>query len=128
MKISSLDIIEFLGLDKDLSVQEVDNLLDLLSREIWYRILNEELLKLLGEEEFKKLKKKVQSNDVSTVLNTVKSDYKNVNIDKIFEHVAGQVKKEYVLDYLKNKLKSLKSEESRKVIESKLKQVESLET
>ena len=121
LDLNTVDIIQFLNLENKLSAQEIDDLLTLLTKEIWYRILNEELPRLLSSEELSSLRTKVGSdNEINNVLKTLKDEYKSVDINKIFEQTANQVKKEYIVTYLKDLYANTKDEEEKKLIEKKL--------
>ncbi len=119
--ISSLDIVEFLGLDKSLSPAEMDELMSFLTKEIWYRVLNEKLPKVLGEKKFKELVAESDEDDsLDVILSRAKKKAKGVDLDKLISNSINEVKREYVIAYLEELYKSTEDEKKKKLIKEKL--------
>lgn len=96
------DIIKLLELQKHLTPFEIDDITTRLSSEIWYRILNEELVKLVPQKDYQDLKTKFASEkDLNTIINFIVKSYPQIKITQILLDITSKVKKEFVTNFQK---------------------------
>lgn len=96
-----IDIISLLQLNKTLNPLEIDELVDEINKEVWYRVLNEELPKKITDGEFQKLLKKFPpESNFDDIVSHIQKNYPKVGIELILYAVITQVKKEYVIQYI----------------------------
>jgi len=96
-----IDLIDILCLEELLSPVEIDDLTDSLAKEIWYRILNEELPKQLSPAELAVLLKTNNiKQDLNAVLQWVHENKKNIDMAALVDVVSTTVKQEYITTYI----------------------------
>src|SRR3989339_139977 len=101
VSISEIDLVTVLGLDRSLSPGEIDQLLDSLSEEIFFRLLTEKLPKLLSKKDFQYLHDKyLMSDDLDALMKEIQEKWPGINIDIHFKQTASEVKREYMINYL----------------------------
>ncbi|PIY70386.1 hypothetical protein COY89_01435 [Candidatus Roizmanbacteria bacterium CG_4_10_14_0_8_um_filter_36_36] len=101
-QISDVDIIALLGLEEKLSPGEIDEMLDTLSKEIWFRVLNESLPLYLDKDELEKLTKATIDKGLDETLSYIKENLPRINIQFMFLETTQVVKKEFVVEYIKD--------------------------
>lgn len=101
VSMSEIDLVVVLGLDRSLSPGEIDQMLDGLSKEIFFRLLTEKLPKILPTKDFQYLAEKYKaSSDLDKIMEEIKSKWPRINIESHFQKTAGEVKKEFMVNYL----------------------------
>lgn len=101
VSISEIDLVEILGLDRSLSPGEIDQMLDGLSKEIFFRLLTEKLPKLLATKDFQYLTEKYKTtSDLDEIMEEIKSKWPELNIEVHFQKIADEIKKEFIINYL----------------------------
>lgn len=101
-QIADVDIVALLGLEEKLSPGEIDEMVDTLSKEIWYRILNESLPLYLDKDELEKTVKATGEKGLNETLAYVKENLPRINIQLMFLETSQVVKKEFVVEYIKD--------------------------
>lgn len=101
VSISEIDLVEVLGLDRSLSPGEIDQMLDKLSKEIFFRLLTDKLPKLLPKKDFQYLAEKYKaSSNLDEIMEEIKNKWPELNIEVHFQKTANEVKKEFMINYL----------------------------
>lgn len=96
-----VDFVQFLSLDQTLSPAEIEDLTDLLAEEIWYRLTNEELPKLIPEGEYDHLAKNFkETHNPNALMNEVTRLFPTLEVNKVLETITNRVKKDFILRYL----------------------------
>lgn len=104
-----IDLVKLLDLEETMTAVEIDELTNELNKEIWYRLLNEEVKKEIGEEEYKKLLNKFSADEgLDPILNYIINHYRIVNIRYLLEKVSSAIKKEFIEKYLEEMFKEYK--------------------
>ena len=96
-----VDVVNFLGLDKILGPGEVEELLEALNKELWFRIFHQELPRALKQKEFEQLVKKHElTSNLELLIAEIEQKWPNFNFRVKINEIAVQVKKEFLLNYL----------------------------
>ncbi|OGK64952.1 hypothetical protein A2313_00070 [Candidatus Roizmanbacteria bacterium RIFOXYB2_FULL_41_10] len=101
ISLREVDVIGFLGLNKIMKPGEIDELLEGLNKEIWFRLFHQELPKILNQKEFNQLVKKHElASNLDSITAEIEQKWPHFNFRLIINKIATQVKKEFVLNYL----------------------------
>lgn len=108
-----VDFTELLELNTVMTVDELSDLTDILHKEIWYRVLNEELKKKLTKSQFDTLV--IEAKEVielDGLINYVLKRHPSLEIKKTVIDVSTEVKKEFVEDYLSQLIGDYKAQDT----------------
>lgn len=97
-----VDIVLLLQLHTVLSQDEIQEVLDSLAQDIWFRILNKKIKKLLSKDQYRELANKhaLESN-LNLIITNIQTLLPTLNIRQLLDETSAEVKKEYALEYLK---------------------------
>lgn len=99
-----VDIIKLIQLDEFLTIEEIEDVSDYLRKEIWYRVLNEEIPALIiSEEDKKKYLDMTKGKDLHECMEHVNKNHPDIYIDELLRKVSGEVKKELAEKYINRK-------------------------
>lgn len=116
-----IDLVMLLDLEKTMTAVEINELTSELNKEIWHRLLNEEVKKEIGEKEYKKLLDKFSIDQgLDPILDYIIDHYRIINIRYLLEKVSASVKQEFIKRYLEELLEDYKKD---KKIELKISQM-----
>lgn len=95
-----IDIIKHLHLDEFLTIEEIEDVSDYLTKEIWYRVLNEGIPSLITDEVQKqKYFSTTKGKDLHECMEYVNKNHSDIHIDELLRKVSREVKKELAEKY-----------------------------
>ena len=95
-----IDIVTHLGLDKGMTTEEIEDFLAVLEKEIWFRVLEEELPKQVAKSDYTYIANHLApKHDLNLIVDYIKKSTPNVPIEEIIEKTVIEVKKEFVEKY-----------------------------
>ncbi|MFA6390187.1 MAG: hypothetical protein WCX78_00410 [Patescibacteria group bacterium] len=125
VSMSEIDLVKILNLDRSLSPGEIDQLLDGLSQEIFFRLITEKISKLLNKKDFQNLREKyLTSDDTDALMNEIKTKWPGINIDLQFTVTSSEVKKEFMINYLNDLKEDFKNENINKNADMLIKELQ----
>jgi|GEM_PF-1401552 len=103
--IDQIDVIEILSLERILPPGEVEEIVEVLNKEIWYRVLHEVLPKYITKEEYKTLVAQHESDkDLVLIMKKVSKNWPNIPMERLALETTRTVKREFIENYLKEVL------------------------
>lgn len=97
-----IDIVSLLQLHTVLSHDEIQEILDSLAQDIWFRILNKKIKKLLSKDQYRELTNKhALDKNLDLIVTEIQTLLPTLNIRQLLDETSIEVKKEYALEYLK---------------------------
>lgn len=107
-----VDIISLLGIDRTMTPDEIDDLTGVLEKEVWYRVLEEELPKKISQSDYTYLKNNLAGKtDFNDLIAYIKETLPSINIEETIENVTIAVKKEFAEAYKQQLTTPVSSEE-----------------
>jgi hypothetical protein len=101
ISLAEIDLLNFLSLDKILSPGEVNELLREINKEVWFRVLHEELPKIISQAKVKELADKyVLNDDLEAILMAIKKEHPQVDWPNLLDRVVPEVKRDFINRYL----------------------------
>lgn len=95
-----VDIISLLGIDRTMTPEEIDDLTGVLEKEVWYRVLEEELPKKISQSDYTFLKNNLAGKtDFNNLIAYIKDNLPSIDIEETIENVTITVKKEFAEAY-----------------------------
>jgi hypothetical protein len=96
----TIDPVTYLGLDKEMTPEEIEDFLGVLEKEIWYRVLEEELPKQVAKSDYTYIANSLApKHDLNLIVGYIKSTCPTVPIEEIIEKTVIEVKKEFAEKY-----------------------------
>lgn len=96
-----VDFAELLELDKVMTPAEIEDLTDFLNQEILYRVLNEDVPKILSKEEFSRFKNETDlESDLEKIAKILGTFRPGINLEDFLRTAALAVKKDFIISYL----------------------------
>jgi len=94
-----------LSLDRILPPWEVEEIVEVLNKEIWYRVLHEELPKLITKEEYKTLVADHElDKNLIPIMKDVKKNWPTIPMEKLALETTRRVKRDFIENYLEEVL------------------------
>ncbi len=94
------DIVGELELDKTLRLADIDELIENLNKEVWYRLLHEELPKRVPPAQFQDFRKRnILTTSLEALVADINITWPHIQVDTLLLKLIGTVKKEFMESY-----------------------------
>lgn len=94
------DIITSLHLDSQLTPGEIEDFLAVLEKEVWFRVLEEELPKQIARSDYTYIANILApKHDLTLIIDYIKTNFPSIPIETIVERTTADVKREFTEQY-----------------------------